>query len=821
MDALDRLVNKVLPDLAKETSIHNFNVVTATKKQSMVFAVRPMKPKGCKGQHILKFWQKVRYHAAFKNGKPRKTILNVVTYSSDAASFSLSAGIRMMTPHEEDVKNGVKYLSLGLPDELHFAPYYWCLPSIFISDADHVLRCFLRFLKSDTRDLTFYKARLLCPVTNNIRCVKVTATIQHLEELRHECESEKCNLRIGDLILVKYHDQNTNAAHKIFNPKIADLLDEYVPHSNGTSLYIRAVYSLLRPYISVDLKTYEDVMESASTGIHVLRLWKKYLEITKKECQPKGGGRKGIFISLQTYHSSELLYTGVISYLLTLYLHFPGKLQKFYCPINTGTLSTERLISELQGKSTHMQCLDAQPTFMDIINRLSVVEDNKHSEEHLQEEGIQIPESNHQRVLNHQYIIRDQCAEPPTAIPESYSRFKETLIHSISRGKEKAKEMIKKYLPEEFLRGLESIKVENSNASDYPYLLKDKYDFTFEIVDKPPERTFNIIHQEVTVESENESESEEESARYVDCGEERCHGSKDESSSSECDETSTKQSKWYISHKVGDKMEKVHVMRAISMLIPREYVSRERSKRHIASIHLPGKTPLKEGHDIIRFRDYLTRHGDCAQLIRLVHLQDSEGTCMNSCRRRDKSFKFHGRKYETTDDGNWIFTNDIIISGLKSVGEIILEVVLQKDERRVYILSDNSKSRIVQKGYSPVSFKKLRVERDSTSSKGEEVDSDGHDGDGFYLINDVRESRWNRKTHMREYRASFKGYGSEDDIWLPEYEFLEPVSLVQKSSRGRPIKHKMYDENILERKTSRSKYPDRKILEAGLFIDIY
>ena len=45
-------------------------------------------------------------------------------------------------------------------------------------------------------------------------------------------------------------------------------------------------------------------------------------------------------------------------------------------PYNSGTKTTERIISELQGKTTELQSLDAQPTFGDMLNKAAKVQFN-------------------------------------------------------------------------------------------------------------------------------------------------------------------------------------------------------------------------------------------------------------------------------------------------------------------------------------------------------------------------------------------------------------------------------------------------------------
>jgi len=58
----------------------------------------------------------------------------LIGYSTDSAGFSLAAAIQLMTPTEEEIKEGVIYLGLGIDEEEFVSPYYWCLPSIAYLD---------------------------------------------------------------------------------------------------------------------------------------------------------------------------------------------------------------------------------------------------------------------------------------------------------------------------------------------------------------------------------------------------------------------------------------------------------------------------------------------------------------------------------------------------------------------------------------------------------------------------------------------------------------------------------------------------------------
>lgn len=51
-----------------------------------------------------------------------------------------------------------------------------------------------------------------------------------------------------DLLLIYFCDQNSDTCERLFTPRIADLLEKHVQGSQGTILYITAVYSLIQPF---------------------------------------------------------------------------------------------------------------------------------------------------------------------------------------------------------------------------------------------------------------------------------------------------------------------------------------------------------------------------------------------------------------------------------------------------------------------------------------------------------------------------------------------------------------------------------------------
>ena len=62
---------------------------------------------------------------------------------------------------------------------------------------------------------------------------------------------------------------------------------------------------------------------------------------------------------------------------------------------------------------------------------------------------------------------------------------------------------------------------------------------------------------------------------------------------------------WYVSKALNDRITYLHIKRAINIIIPREYVSRERSRRHIGSNYLPGLELISSDHNVQKYCFYV------------------------------------------------------------------------------------------------------------------------------------------------------------------------------------------------------------------------
>ena len=393
--ALKRVVTEIMDkdQLASKVSIHNFSNLGNTSKKPLVYMMWPTPHSGYRGTHLLKIWDKVRRECAMKE-KP----LQLIGHSVDSAGFSLSASITLMTPIPESISAGVYYLALGIPGEKYMAPYFWKLPSIAYGDYDHLRRTFLRILKYQTRELTFYKGKDGSTI----------ATINHLCQLREACSKrgENVPFTANDLILISFFDQRPDTANRIFTLQVADMLEKNVTGSEGTCLYIKAVYHLTQPFYDIGFGSPEEIQKSVSTGITIFRLWRKYLELKKIKLHAQGGAAKhkekrGHYITYGAYTTAELIFSAATLHCLVMFLHFKDAGPTLCSPHRSGTISTEKIIGQLQGKTNQLQSLNVSPTFGDMLFKSK---DLQFTTEALTElemfEGITIPSTSN-RKLSH------------------------------------------------------------------------------------------------------------------------------------------------------------------------------------------------------------------------------------------------------------------------------------------------------------------------------------------------------------------------------------------------------------------------------------
>ena len=91
------------------------------------------------------------------------------------------------------------------------------------------------------------------------------------------------------------------------------------------------------------------------------------------------------------------------------------------------------------------------------------------------------------------------------------------------------------------------------------------------------------------------------------------------------------------------------------------------------------------------------------------------------------------------------------------------------------------------------------VKEDSQSCSSSEID------DGFYEVEDVLERCLSKDSFCYEYKVRFKGYGSDQDMWLLSSFFNRAFQFESTSKFGRKRKHNLDPENVPEGKNQKRK----------------
>ena len=476
-----------------------------------------------------------------------------------------------MTPRAEDIANGVRYLGLSVEDEKFLAPYYWFLPAICYLDYDHEQRLCLKNLKYEPRQLTFWKEE---------GCITRMASIQHLKDLRQRCQEKGLDsgLKATDLILIYFCDQNSDACERLFTEQIADLLDNHVPGSQGTSLYIRSVFPLIEPFRKPNFGSPSDVQQSVSCGITILCLWRKVIELQKLllHSKPRRHQQMGNFVTRGCYLTAEILFAAATLHQLAMFLHFPNEAEAWASPYNLGTKTTERIISELQGKTTELQSLDSQPTFGDMLDRSAKVQFNLNAKRRIAAAGINVKSSSKRKRRAFAFKPRERPRESARLHEvRSYTDFRNMQKEAHRRGVRDGQDLFEKYMP----RSCVDLLKEN-DSWDMPYKFNHPSDL--QMCDGELPANYNKLDLDVSAGSlvkniELELLKDQDEDDHNTASDEAPRELEQEDLEQEL-EANSKGGKWMITKLEQGNLSDIHISQAIKILLPREYIARSRQK---------------------------------------------------------------------------------------------------------------------------------------------------------------------------------------------------------------------------------------------------
>lgn len=153
--------------------------------------------------------------------------------------------------------------------------------------------------------------------------------------------------------------------------------------------------------------------------------------------------------------------------------------------------------------------------------------------------------------------------------------------------------------------------------------------------------------------------------------------------------------------------------------------------------------------------------------------------------------------YRDVENNQYGFLSSVFVSRWLPVSKVLMEVVLETDNNGLAKLSEKSELEL-----------ETALGNYNHSETGIDETAECAD-DKVYEVEKIIDVRLNRQYHSQEYKVRFKGYGPEDDMWLPSSSFREPVQFQTVSKRGRARKHRTKDEGEVEvqqrKKIKRSK----------------
>lgn len=523
--------------------------------------------------------------------------------------------------------------------------------------------------------------------------------------------------------------------------------------------------------------------------------------------------KRGKFVTYGCYKTAEILCAAATVHQLAMFLHFKDLGPSWASPFNSGTKSTERIIGEMQGKTTELQSLNAQPTFHNMLDKSSKVQFNQNAKQRLAASGANVKASNKRKKIA--FAFQENKHVGNYVYPAIYSKFKEAQVKAHREGVEEGQVLYAKYLPQACVDLLK----ETANW-EKPYSYSKPKNYT--VVDGPPSKDFNKLDTSFAKVSIPDLESKccDESEEVQVKREEVKIGTDNDDrilvDSVDEDDVSLKGGKnWKISKNVDGKLTYIHVSQALKILLPREYVSRCRQKRHWASKYLPGKEPLNPTHDIFKYCDValmVTQKGK--RLYHIGHVEAMESTRDGSEvtsfeLKRKTPVRIRCSLYSPRDRDLYSVPEDSLLTNWKSQASIITKVELKpvSGESTLYTLHPASKAHLVKLGIlpfndvnenSPDSSPSL-VKEDSQSCSSSEIDDD------FYEVEDVLERRLSKDSFCYEYKVRFKGYGSDQDMWLPSSFFNRAFQFESTSKFGRKRKHNLDPENVPEGKNQKRK----------------
>ena len=277
-------------------------------------------------------------------------------------------------------------------------------------------------------------------------------------------------------------------------------------------------------------------------------------------------------------------------------------------------------------------------------------------------------------------------------------------------GVKRAQELINMFFPDDFLTLLES-----HGVWDLPYSFKKPAGIKMVSVGPPP-KEYNKLHvslsSSVDSAAVNSNTKEENALDIQDMQmeeEEQPKGSTTDSedsnpsshtfisdvegSDSDEDKHNSDTGKsvppnmrWYIKNDGNN----LHISKALKILLPREYISKERCRQHwVGKSLIQAWNKIDKSDDVIRFRNVAVRVKYKVEFLHILSIQSEEGKEQISENSKNKG-SVRGRPYTEVGEGKYDVPNKILLTKWIPLNKLLSEIEMVKNEDGTSSLSEDS-----------------------------------------------------------------------------------------------------------------------------------
>ena len=130
------------------------------------------------------------------------------------------------------------------------------------------------------------------------------------------------------------------------------------------------------------------------------------------------------------------MFAAATDHMLAMFAHFKGLVPENSSHYKSAKKTTERIIRELQGKTTQIQYLDAQPLVSDILNKVSSVPFNQLAEDRLIQNGAKKQASTNRKRISHSgKTVEKKTYQYPKLLSEFLDQQRDSYNEGIREGK--------------------------------------------------------------------------------------------------------------------------------------------------------------------------------------------------------------------------------------------------------------------------------------------------------------------------------------------------------------------------------------------------